>query len=117
MKENREELAFTSANYRLMLIGIGIITLGFTLMALEPAEFGFGILGLTVGPVIVVAGFVFQFYAILHEGPRPEEVVQEMVKATKESEPVMETVATSAPRTTKTAIPKNKGKKGAKRKK
>lgn len=48
-----------------MLIGVGIIILGFALMAADGEEFGFGVLGLTVGPVTVLAGFAVQFFAIM----------------------------------------------------
>lgn len=47
-----------------MLIGIGIIVLGFIIMGLDNEQHGFGVLGLTVGPIVTLAGFIFQFYAI-----------------------------------------------------
>jgi uncharacterized membrane protein len=58
-------LPFGKHNYILMLIGIGILFLGMVVMSLDQEEFGFGFLGLTLGPVIVLLGFAFQFYAIL----------------------------------------------------
>ena len=39
--------------------------LGFILIGLDPEPPGNGVLGLTVGPIITLAGFIFQFYAIL----------------------------------------------------
>ncbi len=48
-----------------MLIGIGILILGFTLMSLDSEEYGFGFLGLTLGPIIVMIGFAVEFFAIL----------------------------------------------------
>ncbi len=65
MSENNSHLPFGKINYILMLIGIGIMFLGMVLMSLDKEEFGFGFLGLTLGPVILLAGFAFQFYAIL----------------------------------------------------
>jgi hypothetical protein len=47
-----------------MLIGIGIIALGFIIIGLDKEPHGFGFLGLTLGPIITLAGFIFQFYAI-----------------------------------------------------
>jgi hypothetical protein len=35
------------------------------IMSLDNEEFGFGFLGLTLGPLLVFLGFMFQFYAIL----------------------------------------------------
>jgi hypothetical protein len=59
--------AFDRENYRLMLIGIGIILLGFVVMSLDKEPHGFGFLGLTLGPIIVVLGFFFQFFAIFYK--------------------------------------------------
>jgi len=65
--ENKQKLAFTKKNYILMLIGIGILIVGFTIMSLDTEPYGFGFLGLTLGPIIVMIGFIFQFFAILHK--------------------------------------------------
>lgn len=58
-------LPFGRQNYTLMLVGIGIILAGFFIMSLDKEEFGFGFLGLTLGPIVVMAGFVLEFFAIL----------------------------------------------------
>jgi hypothetical protein len=63
-------LPFGRQNYTLMLAGIGIILVGFFIMSLDKEEFGFGFLGLTLGPIVVMAGFVLEFFAIL---ARPKE--------------------------------------------
>lgn len=47
-----------------MLIGLGIIVLGFIIIGLDKEPHGFGFLGLTLGPIITLVGFIFQFYAI-----------------------------------------------------
>ncbi|PSL07913.1 Protein of unknown function (DUF3098) [Cecembia rubra] len=47
-----------------MLIGLGIIVLGFVIIGLDKEPHGFGFLGLTLGPLITLLGFLFQFYAI-----------------------------------------------------
>lgn len=60
-----EKLPFGPRNYKLMIIGLIIIIAGFTLMSLDTDEHGFGVLGLTIGPVVTVAGFLFELYAIL----------------------------------------------------
>lgn len=64
MSENTK-LPFGKNNYILILAGLGIIILGMVIMSLDGEEFGFGFMGLTLGPLIVFLGFMFQFYAIL----------------------------------------------------
>lgn len=49
-----------------MLIGLAILILGFVLMSADSEPFGFGFLGLTLGPLVVMSGFVIQIFAILH---------------------------------------------------
>jgi hypothetical protein len=39
--------------------------LGFFIMSLDKEEFGFGFMGLTLGPIVVMSGFVLEFFAIL----------------------------------------------------
>ena len=58
-------LPFGRRNYMLMLAGIGVILLGFFIMSLDKEEFGFGFLGLTLGPLVVMSGFMLEFFAIL----------------------------------------------------
>jgi hypothetical protein len=58
-------LPFGRQNYTLMLIGIGVILAGFFIMSLDKEEFGFGFMGLTLGPLVVMSGFVLEFFAIL----------------------------------------------------
>ena len=61
-------MPFNSKNYKLMIIGIVIIVTGFVIMSVDGAEYGYGFLGLTLGPLVVLFGFVFQFFAIFHKG-------------------------------------------------
>lgn len=67
MSSKKNDLPFSSSNYRLMLIGLALILLGFFIMSLDSEEFGFGTLGLTVGPIVTVIGFVIEFWAILRK--------------------------------------------------
>ncbi|HEV7347269.1 DUF3098 domain-containing protein [Telluribacter sp.] len=67
MGTTKNSLPFSSANYRFMLIGLALILLGFIVMGLDSHEFGFGILGLTIGPLITLSGFVVEFWAILRK--------------------------------------------------
>lgn len=47
-----------------MFLGIGLIALGFVIIGLDNEPNGNGFLGLTLGPIITLLGFIFQFYAI-----------------------------------------------------
>lgn len=59
------KLPFGKKNYQLMVLGLVILVVGFTVMTLDKEQHGFGVLGLTVGPIIVVAGFIVEVFAIL----------------------------------------------------
>ena len=61
-------MPFNSKNYKLMIIGIVIIVTGFVIMSVDGEEYGYGFLGLTLGPLVVLFSFVFQFFAIFHKG-------------------------------------------------
>ncbi|WP_341225614.1 DUF3098 domain-containing protein [uncultured Arcticibacterium sp.] len=58
-------LPFGKSNFQFMLIGIGVILAGFIIMTLDKEEFGFGFLGITLGPIVVFCGFMIELYAIL----------------------------------------------------
>jgi hypothetical protein len=62
-----DKLPFGKKNYQWMIIGIATLITGFTIMALDGEPFGFGFLGLTLGPIIVMAGFIIEIYAILQK--------------------------------------------------
>ena len=57
-------MPFGRKNYTIMLAGIGVILLGFFLMSIDSEPFGFGFLGLTLGPLTIMTGFGIQFWAI-----------------------------------------------------
>lgn len=59
------KLPFGKKNYQLMVIGLAVLAIGFTIMTLDTEQHGFGVLGLTIGPIIVVAGFIVELFAIL----------------------------------------------------
>jgi cytochrome bd-type quinol oxidase subunit 2 len=72
-QEEREgRMALGRRNYLLMLIGLGLIVAGFLLMAGggsdDPAVFNeqmFSFRRVTLAPVVVVVGFVFEVWAIM----------------------------------------------------
>jgi hypothetical protein len=61
-----DKLPFGKKNYQWMIVGILALVIGFTIMSLDQQQHGFGFLGLTLGPVIVMAGFIIEIFAILH---------------------------------------------------
>lgn len=61
-----DKLPFGKKNYQWMIIGIVALVTGFTLMSLDQQPYGFGFLGLTMGPMITMAGFIIEIFAILH---------------------------------------------------
>ncbi len=67
---NKEKLAFKKANYILMLAGIGVLTIGFFIMTLDKEDYGFGFLGITLGPIVVMLGFIIEFFAIFYKSKK-----------------------------------------------
>jgi hypothetical protein len=65
-------LPFGRKNYIIMLAGLAVLVLGFIVMSLDSEPYGFGFLGLTLGPIIVMTGFMIQFFAIMHN-PRKDK--------------------------------------------
>lgn len=70
--------ALGKKNYKLMAIGFAIIVIGFILMAGggsdDPNVFNediFNFRRLTLAPIILLAGFAFEIYAIMKK-PKPE---------------------------------------------
>lgn len=59
-------MPFGRKNYIIMLAGIATLVLGFVIISLDTQPFGFGFLGLTLGPIIVMLGFIIEIFAILH---------------------------------------------------
>ena len=60
------KLPFGKKNYQLMVTGVITLILGFTIMSIDKQPYGFGFLGLTLGPIIVLIGFAIEIVAILH---------------------------------------------------
>ena len=69
---NKSKMAFNKKNYILMIIGLVVILLGFFIMTLDNQEYGFGCLGITLGPIVLFAGFIIEFFAILAKNKKEE---------------------------------------------
>jgi fumarate reductase subunit D len=72
--ENKDKLNFALGpeNYKLLAIGFGIIVVGFLLMlggkSDDPNKFSeeiFSFRRITLAPVVVLAGFIFEIWAIM----------------------------------------------------
>jgi len=61
-----EKLPFGKKNYQWMVIGLVALVMGFLIMSIDKELYGFGFFGITLGPIIVMTGFVIEIYAILH---------------------------------------------------
>lgn len=59
--------AFGKKNYQIMLAGIATIFLGLIIMSLDKEPHGFGFFGLTLGPIVIMSGFIIEFFAIFHK--------------------------------------------------
>ena len=69
---DKPSLPFNKTNYIIMLIGILLIIIGFIIMANDSEQYGFGFMGLTLGPIIVMTGFIVEFFAIVFKS-KPKE--------------------------------------------
>jgi uncharacterized membrane protein HdeD (DUF308 family) len=61
------KLPFGRKNYQLMIIGVLTLVVGFIIMSSDNKPHGFGFLGLTLGPIVVMAGFIIEIVAILRK--------------------------------------------------
>ncbi|PTB97014.1 DUF3098 domain-containing protein [Marivirga lumbricoides] len=67
---DKSKLAFGRTNYILMIAGMVTLTIGFIIMTLDKEQYGFGFLGLTLGPIIVMLGFIIEIVAILFKSKK-----------------------------------------------
>lgn len=70
--KGKQNFALARENYKLLAIGFGIIVLGFLLMlggkSQDPNQFSeniFSFRRITLAPIVVMAGFIFEIWAIM----------------------------------------------------
>lgn len=64
--------AFAKINYMIMIAGVVIMAIGFFIMSSDTEPYGFGFLGLTLGPIVLMLGFLVQFVAILYKAKKED---------------------------------------------
>jgi len=76
-EKDQSSFVFGRNNYKLLLIGLGLLFLGYLLMiggaSDNPNEFSYEIFSfrrITLAPILVIAGFVVEIFAIMK---KPEE--------------------------------------------
>jgi hypothetical protein len=70
--ESAPQFAFSRQNYILVVIGLVVMGIGFLLMigggSEDPNEFSYGLFNfqrLTLAPILILAGYIIEIYAIL----------------------------------------------------
>jgi len=78
--EENVEFALSKENYKLLIIGFAIIVIGFLLMvggkAESPDVFNkevFSFRRITLAPIVVLFGFIFEIYAIMKKPKETEK--------------------------------------------
>ncbi|MFT6865365.1 MAG: putative tellurium resistance membrane protein TerC [Cyclobacteriaceae bacterium] len=64
---DKVKFAFKKANYMIMLAGVFVLIIGFAIMGADDETFGFGFFGITLGPIVVMLGFITEFVAIFYK--------------------------------------------------
>ncbi len=69
---DKSSLPFNKTNYAIMIVGVLLITIGFIIMANDSEQYGFGFMGITLGPIIVMIGFIVELFAITFKSKAKE---------------------------------------------
>ena len=64
--------AFSKINYIIMIIGVVVMAIGFLIMSSDSEPYGFGFLGLTLGPIVLLSGFLIEFVAIFYKSKKQD---------------------------------------------
>ena len=61
---SQSNMPLGAKDIKILLIGIGIMLIGFFVMTMDKQEFGFGFLGLTLGPILVLIGIIIPIFSL-----------------------------------------------------
>jgi hypothetical protein len=64
--ENSKKFPLNSKSIYILITGIIIMVIGFFIMTLDKEPFGFGLLGITIGPIIVLIGVFIPIYSLFN---------------------------------------------------
>lgn len=66
MEKNTQKSAFPldSKSILILVVGILIMFVGFFVMTLDKEPFGFGFLGITLGPILVLTGVIIPVFSL-----------------------------------------------------
>ncbi len=64
--ENSKKLPLNSKSVYILITGIIIMVIGFFIMTLDKEPFGFGLLGITIGPIIVLIGVFIPLFSLFN---------------------------------------------------
>jgi hypothetical protein len=67
ISNNKNNLPLKSADIKILLIGIMSMIVGFFIMTLDKEPFGFGFLGLTLGPIFVLLGVLIPIFSLFNK--------------------------------------------------
>jgi hypothetical protein len=64
--DNSRKFPLNSKSIYVLITGIIIMIIGFFIMTLDKEPFGFGLLGITIGPIIVLIGVFIPIYSLFN---------------------------------------------------
>ncbi len=66
MNKNSSKSAFPldSSRIKILITGFVVMLIGFIIMTLDQEPFGFGFLGLTLGPILVLLGVIIPIFSL-----------------------------------------------------
>ena len=64
--ENSKKIPLDAKRIYILITGIIIMVIGLFIMTLDKEPFGFGMLGITIGPIIVLIGVFIPIYSLFN---------------------------------------------------
>ena len=64
--ENSKKLPLDAKRIYILITGLIIMVIGLFIMTLDKEPFGFGLLGITIGPIIVLIGVFIPIYSLFN---------------------------------------------------